>query len=120
MLRSGRVPAIAALAVIGGGGVLWQSMGSKKHENSRNASGASETLQKVAGTGGGTSKDAATEDPSQKDTKLYSRDPSAASKRNPDKSTDSEKVGSGVSGVYGKHIGGESEMPWKDLKGRKE
>jgi hypothetical protein len=134
-------PLVIALGILGG--LLYTTYGGRQEPRPRatttmhDARGAtapvSETLQSVAGTGGERtrSRDSAEDmdalrqhDP--KDTRLYSADPSAYSKRNPDKvRSDLEgghgtSVGSAQGGGQGKNVGERDteksgDLAWKKI-----
>ncbi|KAK2069907.1 hypothetical protein P8C59_004450 [Phyllachora maydis] len=113
VVRSRLVPALGALALFGGG-IYWQTAGGAQQPRSRAAhalqdqSAVSESLQALAGTGGGPASDhggpAAADDP--KNTRLYSNDMSAPSKKSAQKTTD-QAVGSeeGRHPRAGKNVG---------------
>jgi len=96
MLRSRVGPAVAALAIVGGG-IFWQTAGGTQQPRSRAVEGegksdVSGSMQGLAGTGGAAARDKddqeslKQQDP--KDTRLYSKSQTADSKRSATKTTD--------------------------------
>ncbi|KAK4233652.1 hypothetical protein C8A03DRAFT_19305 [Achaetomium macrosporum] len=110
------------------GGLLYFTGGAKQQPRPRathDATGqmpVSETLQSIAGTGGQTARSADQQDQQRqydpKDTRIHSADPSAQSKRNPQK-VKSDDLGGNVSQAEGKHIGDKGkdsgDLPWKGV-----
>lgn len=125
--RKGPLLAVGALF----GGILYMTYGAKQQPRPRATHDAgtqvpvSETLQAIGGQGGARARDAeqreslAQYDP--KDTRIHSADPSAQSKRNPQKvrgdlgGDDTTPGGGG----QGKHIGDRGkdsgDLPWKKI-----
>lgn len=116
--------------VAGLGALLWtQTRGGAQAPRSRTStpdsqqSGVSETLQGLGGQGGKNASDSGPEGHDPKDTRLYSKSPDAASKKNPGKvrPLDRDSLGPvNPTGNDGKHIGDrDSDLPWKRGEGGK-
>lgn len=91
MLRSRAVPLLAAAGL--GSGIYWQTRGGRNQPEGRTTgsqTGLSETMQGMAGSGGPRARKGGGMDDSSKDTKLYSRSPTADAKRSPQKVRDDE------------------------------
>ena len=139
IFRTRRGPLVVALGIMGG--LLYTTYGGRQEPRPRaathDARGApalpvSETLQSVAGTGGERtqSRDSAEDvdalrQHNLRDTRLYSDDPSAYSKHNPDKvRSDLEgghgtTVGNAQGGGQGKNVGERDSEKSGDLAWKK-
>ncbi|KAL2150412.1 hypothetical protein VTH82DRAFT_6975 [Thermothelomyces myriococcoides] len=106
------------------GGLLYTTYGGTQQPRPRQqqgGAGLSEALQGAAGQGGararGGEETEALRRYDPKDTRLYSADPTAQSKRNPNKARSDDLSGDGTSpgAGLGKHIGDRSEGQTGDL-----
>jgi hypothetical protein len=110
------------------GGLLYFTGGGANQPRPRAANDArgqmdvSGALQSMAGTGGQSARNAEQQDKlsqyDPKDTRIHSADPTAQSKRNPQK-VKSDDMGGNVSQSQGKHIGDKGkdsgDLPWKGV-----